>query len=81
MAVTSGLDADELGDDDAEGGSEDSLDKNSHRGIPAWEDAIGVIIAVNMESRAKNPKGSGQRPRGRGRGRGGSRGGQDRRGS
>ena len=48
---------------------EASLDKNSHRAIPAWEDAIGVIISVNMESRAKNPKAGA--PRGRGRGRGG----------
>ena len=39
-------------DDDGDG----PIDKNSHRAIPAWEDAIGVIIAVNMESRARIPR-------------------------
>jgi hypothetical protein len=55
-----------LGDDE----HDDHLDKNSHRAIPSWEDAIGMIVAVNMEARAKSPRSSGP-PRGRGRGRGG----------
>jgi hypothetical protein len=60
-----------LGDDDDHEGH---LDKNSHRAIPSWQDAIGMIVAVNMEARAKSPRGD--RPRGRGRGRGqGGRGG------
>jgi len=56
-------------------------DKNSHRAIPAWEEAIGYIVAVNMETRAKNPKGGQPRGRGRGRssGRGAPRGGNGRR--
>ena len=45
------IDGDEEDDDAAEG----SGDKNSHRAIPAWEEAIGYIVSVNMESRAKNP--------------------------
>jgi hypothetical protein len=49
---------------------DDHLDKNSHRAIPSWDEAIGMIVAVNMEARAKSPRSSGP-PRGRGRGRGG----------
>ena len=68
---------DEIGDDD---GGDSQLDKNSHRAIPAWEEAIGFIISINMESRAKNPKTSSPRGRGRGRGnRGGGRGNSHRR--
>jgi hypothetical protein len=45
--------------------------KPSHRGIPSWEETIGVIVNANMESRAKNPNAGGrQGGRGRGRGRG-----------
>ncbi|HET6880062.1 MAG TPA: hypothetical protein VFI31_07895 [Pirellulales bacterium] len=40
----------------------------SHRAIPSWEEAIGVIVSGNMESRAKHPQSGGG---GRGRGRGG----------
>lgn len=57
-----------LGIEDEE--HDEHLDKNSHRAIPSWEDAIGMIVAVNMEARAKSPRSSGP-PRGRGRGRGG----------
>ena len=32
-------------------GSEKSL----HRGIPSWEEVVGVVISANMASRAKNP--------------------------
>jgi len=42
-----------------------------HRGIPSWQEAIGMIISANMESRAKRPSGSSSsRSRG-GRNRGG----------
>jgi hypothetical protein len=41
--------------------------KHGHRGIPTWDEAIGVIVAANMESRARNPN-AGSSPRGRGRG-------------
>jgi hypothetical protein len=68
------------GADDAEGESESSGgqgEKNSHRAIPSWEEALGTMIATNMEGRSKNPRGGAPR----GRGRGGSRGGQGRRSS
>jgi hypothetical protein len=42
------------------------LDK-SHRTVPSWEEAIGLIVSVNLEARAKSP---GSRPANRGRGRG-----------
>jgi hypothetical protein len=70
LATVGGEAGEEIVDEEEAGDSQ--LDKNSHRAIPAWEEAIGYIISVNMEGRAKNPK-SGA-PRGRGRGRGGSRG-------
>lgn len=38
----------------------------SHRAIPSWDEAIGVIVSANMEARAKNPHAGGQRGRGRG---------------
>lgn len=51
----------------------------AHRGIPSWEEAVGVVIAANLESRSKRGAGdASSRPRG-GRGRGGrDRGGRDR---
>jgi hypothetical protein len=30
-------------------------DKALHRGIPSWEEVVGVVISANMASRAKNP--------------------------
>jgi hypothetical protein len=57
-----GLESDGEGDDDDGDGNPGKL---SHRAIPTWEQAIGLIVATNMESRAKNP-GAGK-PRGRGR--------------
>jgi len=67
------LDAQDQEDLDEDDSSLDPRDLKSHRSIPSWSDAIGAIIAVNMEARAKNPgQGSGA-PRGRGgwgRGRG-----------
>jgi ribonuclease E len=65
--------ADDSGDLDDDGLSNGS-DKNSHRAIPSWEEAIGVMIATNMEARAKSPQDRPQRGRprrGRGQGRGG----------
>jgi len=45
--------------------------KGSHRSIPSWEEAVGIIIAGNMEARAKRTSGSSSsRSRG-GRNRGG----------
>jgi hypothetical protein len=67
----------EEGDDDESGGSPR---RASHKNIPTWSDAIGVMVETNLQSRKNSP----QRPtggrersrggRGRGRGRGGSRG-------
>ncbi len=61
-------------DDDEDGGESPRI---GFRNIPTWQDAIGVMIAKNMESRTRNPGGS-RGPGGRG-GRGGGRGGRGRR--
>jgi hypothetical protein len=45
--------------------SGDERDK-AHK-FPTWEEAIGVVIAANLESRAKSPSGRRGRERGRGR--------------
>ncbi len=38
--------------------------KANHRGIPTWDEAIGMIVGANLEARAKNPGGqSGSRGR------------------
>ncbi len=42
--------------------------KASHRAIPTWEEAIGVIVAANLQSRAKRPSGGSARGRGKGQG-------------
>ena len=52
-------------DEDGEEGGSERL-RLKHKKIPTWQQAIDAIIAVNMESRAKNPGGGGA---GRGRGR------------
>jgi len=64
-------------DDESPSETEDHPDKSSrkaagsvHRGIPSWEDAVGVVIEANLENRSKRGGGDGSsRPR-RGRGRG-----------
>jgi hypothetical protein len=60
-------DLDELDSED----DDDRVSRPSHRAIPTWEEAIGLIVSANLESRAKNPGGS---SRGWGRGRGPSKG-------
>jgi hypothetical protein len=66
-------DHDEVDDDD------DRSVKSGARDITPWEEAIGIIVAANMEARARSPKGSGGPSRGRGgRGQGGGRGGRGR---
>ena len=70
-------DFEDEGEDDEDGGESPRI---GFRNIPTWQDAIGVMIAKNMESRARNPGGS-RGPGGRGgggRGRGGRGGGRDR---
>jgi hypothetical protein len=58
-------------DDEIDDGGESP--RIGFRNIPTWHDAIGVMIAKNMESRTRNPGGSrgpgGRGGRGRGRGR------------
>ena len=49
----------------------DASARAGHRSIPTWEEAIGVVISVNMESRAKRPSGSSSSRSRSGRGRGG----------
>jgi hypothetical protein len=77
------LEAGVNGEDDSHHGDELHA-KSSVRDIVTWKEAIGMIIAGNMEARSRNPEssrgshggGRGSRGgRGRGRGRGGHRGG------
>jgi hypothetical protein len=69
--------SDDVDDDDSDPSS--SRRRPSHRNITTWQDAVGVIVAANIESRAKSPQ-NGSPGRG-GRSRGGrSRGGRGRRG-
>jgi ribonuclease E len=70
VADTADLDDGELlGDEDHEEG-EGKSDQVGFRNIPTWPEAVGIIVAKNLESRAKNPGGD-QRSRGGQRGRGG----------
>lgn len=46
-------------DSDVEG--EEASGRLSHRAIPTWDQAIGLIIARNMEARAKHPNGPARR--------------------
>jgi len=57
---------DDLDDPQDEEGGEDA--HLFHRGIPTWEEAVGMIVNVNLESRAKNPNSSSGNRGGRGRG-------------
>jgi hypothetical protein len=57
---------DETEEDEAEEGVRSS--KGSHRAIPTWEEAVGLIISTNLEARARNPSTGFSRSRGKGRG-------------
>jgi len=46
--------------------------KPSHRGIPSWQDAVDVLISVNLEARSKKGNGSSSSHSRGGRGRGGA---------
>ncbi len=46
---------------------DDEVERASHHGIPTWEEAVGIVIAANMEARARNPGGSPRSRGGRGR--------------
>lgn len=43
-------------------------DKPVHRGIPTWEEAVGLVVARNLEARSKNPGGGSWSRGSRGRG-------------
>jgi hypothetical protein len=61
------LEHDDLGGDEEEIGG-----YPSHKKIPTWDEAVGVMIDANMASRASNPdRDRGRGGGGRGRGRGG----------
>lgn len=58
---------DELGEEF----DEDRTDKDGHRAIPSWQEAVGHMVDRNMEARARKPDSGSSRSRGgRGRGRG-----------
>jgi hypothetical protein len=67
-------------DDREDSGDSDSHEEKAAPSIPTWKEVIGLIIAGNMEARARSPKTSGGGFRGRGgrgqgnRGDGGQRG-------
>lgn len=70
-------DADDL-DDSADGeSSERAADGKGHRSIPSWDEAIGMIVDSNMQSRSQRRQSSQSGPRGNpsrgGRSRGGRR--------
>jgi hypothetical protein len=64
------IDSATTADDDDDDDSEEDSDyvKEVHKGIPTWEEAVGLVIARNMESRSRHPNGGWQRG-GRHRGR------------
>ena len=72
------LDADSATEAELRSGDDDDLGEGQadfvggHKTIPSWDEAIGVIIAKNMEARVKDPRGPERRSGGgggRGRGR------------
>jgi hypothetical protein len=60
-AVVEAEDA-EAGEDD--GGDEDRPTKVGFRGIPTWDEAVGLLITKNLESRSKRPNGGPSKGRG-----------------
>jgi hypothetical protein len=73
---SNGIDFD-AGDDLGDIGDADSEDRGSdsrgHRSIPSWDEAIGMIVESNLQSRSQRPRSSHTGRRG-----GGSRGGRPR---
>jgi hypothetical protein len=66
-------------DHDDEGDADDDSPRGSHKSIPTWSEAIGVMVETNMQARNSSPQRPGpSRERGRG-GRGRGRGGRGRR--
>ena len=76
MPASERLDADNFDDDEDDEDDGELAARPLHRGIPSWQETIDVMIANNMEARARNPRGSDGGRRGGGRsGRGGRGGG------
>lgn len=62
----------EADDLDDLGGEEGEAGVPTHRKIPTWQEAVGILIEANMAVRTNNPERDRDRGRGgRGRGRGG----------
>jgi hypothetical protein len=55
-------------DEDAEPAEGTAPSRPGHRAIPTWEEAVGLMISVNLEARARSPSGGSSRGRGKGRG-------------
>ncbi len=63
--VESDMSADEgLGLEEGEEGDEQRSPRLGFRGIPTWEDVVGLIVNKNIETRAKRPGGGTQPGRG-----------------
>jgi hypothetical protein len=70
-AAEEARDVDEVEDvEDVESSEDEQELKAGHRAIPTWEEAVGLIITSNLESRAKRPpessRGRDRRNKGRG---------------
>jgi hypothetical protein len=58
-----------------EGEGNDQPARMGFKGIPTWEEVVGIMVTKNVESRSKLPSGGGQHHgRGQRGGRGGKRG-------
>ena len=53
-----------LGLEEGEEGDDQQSPRLGFRGIPTWEEAVGLIVNKNIETRAKRPNGGGQHGRG-----------------
>ncbi len=69
--LTDQQDRGEEGDSDSQRGN--PTKRPSHRNIPTWEEAMGVIVDSNLESRKNSPTPAGRSSSSRSRGRGGRR--------
>lgn len=67
LEIEARADGDDSLPDEADDEENDDF-RPSHRGIPTWSEAIGMIIDTNMEARARNPNPGPSSPRGRSRG-------------
>lgn len=59
------FDEDDLDVGHARKGTDEGSVRAGFRGIPTWDEAIGLLVEKNLESRSKRPEGGSQRGRGR----------------